>query len=273
MVEPKEVKLVMSHGEEAISFEKRRIARHSLVQEIDYLQHVLLRRPAANSPNIIGARIELESDEIGGGLFLNRQSLRSCDFGVQSFGDFLRDLALNGKQIVQIAVVLLGPDMGVSARVDQLRVQTKMRAGSADAALQNMRYTQIIADLTEISFATIIHHTRPADDFQIGDLRQLGQNVVLHTIDKDAPSSFCSLRFSNGRTAIPFVTGRRINSLFQMIQPAAAASAISDAASSALVGFRRTHFLPRRKIPVCRAKIGSCFSQRSKSSASARADE
>src|SRR5439155_11793610 len=82
MVEPKEVKVVMSRGEEAISFEKRRIARHRLVQEIDYLQHVLLRRPAANSPNIIGARIELEGDEIVGGLFLNSQSLSRCDFGV-----------------------------------------------------------------------------------------------------------------------------------------------------------------------------------------------
>ena len=128
-----------------------------------------------------------------------------------------------------------------------------MRAGSADAALQNMRYPQIISDLAEISFAAIFHHTGPADDFQIGDLRQLGQNVVLHTIDESASSSFCSLRFSNGRTAIPFVTGWRINSLFQTIQPAAAARATSDAASSALVGLRRTHFLPRAKIPVCRA--------------------
>ena len=96
----------------------------------------------------------------------------------------MRDLALDCEQIIQIAIVLLGPDVRVSARVDQLRVETKMRAGSADAAFQNMRYAQIISDLTEISFATVIHHTGPADDFQIGDLRQLGQNVVLHTIDK-----------------------------------------------------------------------------------------
>ena len=42
-------------------------------------------------------------------------------------GNFLRDLALNGKQIVQIAIVLLDPDMSVSARVDQLRVHAKTR--------------------------------------------------------------------------------------------------------------------------------------------------
>ena len=80
-------------------------------------------------------------------------------------GNFLRNLALNGKQIVEIAIVLLHPDMSVSARVDQLRVHVKPCADPADAAFQHMRYTQIIADLTQISFATVFHHAAPADDF------------------------------------------------------------------------------------------------------------
>src|SRR5439155_22184194 len=171
MVKAKKVNLVMNPGESAIGFEKRRIPRYRLVQQIDCPQRV--RVPAKAGPNdTIGARIELEGDEISGWLLLNSQSLRGCDFGVQSFGDFLRDLALDRKQLIQIAVVLLGPDVGICARVDQLRVQTKVRAGSADAAFQNMRHTQIISDLTEISFATVIHDTRPTDDFQVGDLRQ-----------------------------------------------------------------------------------------------------
>ena len=116
-----EVKLVMNYRELAIGFEKRWVARHRLVQEINCLQRIL--PPPGNSPNIVGPRIELESDEIVGGLFLNGQSLGRCDFGVQAFGDFLRDLALDRKQIIQIAVVLLGPDVGISPRVDQLRVQ------------------------------------------------------------------------------------------------------------------------------------------------------
>src|SRR6266568_8267516 len=64
-----------------------------------------------------------------------------------------------------------------------------------------------------------------------------------------------------------------MSSLFQIFHPTAAANASSEAARSALVGLRRTHFGPRVKIPVCRAKIGSCFSQCSRSSASARAEE
>src|SRR5204863_5364265 len=72
---------------------------------------------------------------------------------------------------------------------------------------------------------------------------------------------------------IPVVTGCRMNSVFHVIQAAAAAKATRDAAKSALLGLRRTHFVPRAKIPVCRAWIGSYFSHRSKSSASARAEE
>jgi len=85
--------------------------------------------------------------------------------------------------------------------------------------------------------------------------------------------SFSSLRFSNGSTAMPVVNGCRMNSVLQTIQPAAVVNATRDSARSAPVGFRRTHFLPRVRIPVCRARIGSCFSHRSRSLASARAEE
>src|SRR5205823_2558895 len=104
MVEAKEVKLIMNPGELTIGLEKRRIARHSLVQQIDCPQRV--RAPAKSRANdIIGARIELESDEISGWLLLNSQSLRGCDSGFQSLGDCLRDLALDGEQLVYIAIV------------------------------------------------------------------------------------------------------------------------------------------------------------------------
>src|SRR5438034_4764689 len=100
--------------------------------------------------------------------------------------NFLRDLTLDCKQPIQIAVVFLSPDVSVGARVNQLRVHMKNRAGSADTAFQNMRYSQIISNLTEISLAAIFHHAGPADDFEVADLRQLGQNVVLHTVSKGA---------------------------------------------------------------------------------------
>src|SRR5437763_1320131 len=41
MVKPKEVKLVMNHRELAIGLEKRWVARHRLVQQIDCVQRIL----------------------------------------------------------------------------------------------------------------------------------------------------------------------------------------------------------------------------------------
>ena len=251
-VDPVEIKLIMNESQLAIRLQKRWVAGDSPVQRMDCLREILWSAVFPRK-NIIGARIKIESNEIPSRLALNGLFLSGCNFIMKLRGDFLRDLALDCEQVIQIAVVLFDPDVGIGPRVDQLRVQMKMRAGPADAALQNVRYPQLVTDLAHIPFAAVIHHTRPADDFQAGDLRQLRQNVVLHAIDKCAAFSFCSLRFSNGRTAIPVVTGCRINSLFQTIQPAAAANAIRDATSSALVGLRRIHFPERVTSPVRRA--------------------
>ena len=183
----KQVKMVVSRGELAIRLEKRWIACHSLIQQIDCLQPIRFRRATERrrQKEIVGTRVKIERDEVGGWLALNGQFLSSCDFGVQSFGDSLRNLALDGEQIIQITVVLLGPNVRVGARVDQLRIQVNPITAPACASFQHVRYAKRIADLAHISFTAIFHHAGPADHFEIGDLRQLGQNVVLHTIGED----------------------------------------------------------------------------------------
>src|SRR6266550_3960082 len=181
MVDPLEIKLIMSEGQLAIRIEKRWVARDSPVQQIDSLP-VIRIRDIFPKKNVVGARIKIESNEIAGRFALNGKFLSGCNFGMKLVSDFLRDLALDCEHVVQIAVVLFDPDVGISPRVDQLRVQMKMRPGPADAALQNMRYPQLVTDLAHISFAAVIHDAGPADDFQVGDFRKLGQDVVLHAI-------------------------------------------------------------------------------------------
>ena len=192
--------------------------------------------------NIIGARIKIESNEIAGRFALNGKFFSGCDFGVKLLSDSLRDLALDCEHVVQIAIVLFDPDVGIGPRVDQLRVQMKMRAGPADAALQNVRYPQLVTDLAHIPFAAVIHDTRPADDFQAGNLRQLGQNVVLNTVGKGCVL-FLLAQIFKWRTAIPFVSGCRINSLFQTIHPAAAAKA-TTACRKQRAGWIASHPFP-----------------------------
>jgi len=106
--------------------------------------------------------------------------------------------------------------------------------------------------------------------FEIGDLRQLGQDVVLHAIG-ERRVSFSSPRGFKRKTAIPVVPDAGSIRFFQTIQQRLPPKR-RDKLKQRAARMRRTHFLLRPMIPVCRAKIGSCFSQRSKSSASVRAE-
>ena len=98
------------------------------------------------------------------------------DFGVQSFGDSAQ-LALVGEQVIQVAMW--------SASCIRPRVRSTARLGEGARQLcgrcPEHRYTHH-SDLA-YSVATVIHDTRAAD-YQISDLRQPGQNVVLHAIGK-----------------------------------------------------------------------------------------
>src|SRR6266550_7569308 len=118
----KPVKVAVHPGEEAIRLEKRWIACHRLVQQIDCLKPSRSRvaTERRRQKEVLAACVKIERDEVGGWLALNGQFLSSRDLGVQSFCDLLRDLALDRKQVIQIAIVLLGQDVRVRARVNQL---------------------------------------------------------------------------------------------------------------------------------------------------------
>src|SRR5258707_4178354 len=116
-VDPVEINLIMSESQLAIRLQKRWVARDSPVQQIDSLREI---RWSAVFPrkNIIGARIKIESNEIPSRLALNGLFLSGCNFDMKLRGDFLRDLALDCEQVIQIAIVLFDPDVGIGPRVD-----------------------------------------------------------------------------------------------------------------------------------------------------------
>src|SRR6266576_1037672 len=117
------------------------------------------------------------------------------DFGVKALCDFLSDLALDREDVFQIAIVLLHPDVYIGARVDQLGIYMEPGSSLTYAAFQNMRYLKRIADLARVLFAAISYHACPADDLEIGDFRQLGQNVVLDTVGKEGVLSIVAQVF------------------------------------------------------------------------------
>jgi hypothetical protein len=126
-----------------------------------------------------------------------------------------------------------------------------------------------LPDLLRVPLAAVIHHPRSANYFQVRDSCEAAQNFSVDAIGKKAASALSPSRLSKGSTAIP---ADACSGALPHV-PIAANSAIDNGISAALVGLRCTHFLPRMAIPMRRARIGSCFSQRSKSSPSTRADE
>jgi len=52
--------------------------------------------------------------------------------------DFLRDLALDGEDVFQVAIVLFRPYVRIGAGVDQLRVYMEPGPGLADTAFQRV---------------------------------------------------------------------------------------------------------------------------------------
>ena len=74
--------------------------------------------------------------------------------------------------------------MRIRACINQLRVEVKPGAGFAHATFQYVRYTKGLAYLARISLSPILHDTSATDDLESGDVRQLGQKIVLDAVGK-----------------------------------------------------------------------------------------
>src|SRR6267154_3195657 len=99
--------------------------------------------------------------------------------------DRLRELALEREDILQFAVVLLRPNLGVRLGVDELGVNPHAVARNLHASLQHVRNAQVAPDLLHVSILTPVDcDTTAADDLQISHFAEIGQNIVLNTIGK-----------------------------------------------------------------------------------------
>src|SRR5207247_8460481 len=109
MVEAVKIKRVMSVGELTIRIEKRWITRHSLVQQIDRLEAIRFLPGAYRQKNIFGARVKIERADVARRRTLDCLLFTRRKFGLQLVRDRLRDLALDGEHVREIAVIRLPP--------------------------------------------------------------------------------------------------------------------------------------------------------------------
>src|SRR3954470_8989432 len=110
----------MQPTEHALRHQELWISSCRFIEQTHAFHHALI-------PKVLGfkfprLRVKCLGDEIGGGLAFNGQFFGCRDFGAQPFCHLLCNLALNRKQIVQIAIVFFSPNVRVGACVDQLGI-------------------------------------------------------------------------------------------------------------------------------------------------------
>ena len=95
----------------------------------------------------------------------------------------MSEIGLNRENVGQIAIVIVGPNMFVVGGVDQLDVHAHSIAFAADTPFQNGGNAERLADFTHVRRLPAIRHDRRArDHFQVADLGQVGENVVLDAV-------------------------------------------------------------------------------------------
>ena len=129
---------------------------------------------------------------------------------MQLIGDGFGNLALDRKDIGQIAIISLRPKVGISLRVDQLRIYPHPIGDALHAAFQQMSYAELLTDLAQIPHhsAPVLHHAGAADHLQVRDLGQISQDFILHTIGKVFVLFFLTQVFE-GQHGDRFVCDRR----------------------------------------------------------------
>ena len=189
VVKPKQIQLGV--GQHAKRGNKLGITRNGLIQKVDFTFRSL--SPAGTDAATAVAldfqrsQIEVVRDEVFSRLRIDNRFLCGRELGLQLLGNGFGDLALDGKDIGQIAIVGLRPEMRIVTRIDELRVNANLARGALHAALQHMRDAELLRDLAQIARALVakLHDARAADHFQIGDLRQIGEDLVLHAVSEE----------------------------------------------------------------------------------------
>ena len=96
----------------------------------------------------------------------NRQRLlfATGELCPQRLRDSLGDLTLNGKDISQLPIVGLGPELRIGLRVDQLHGDTHVIGRLLHPTLENVHDSKLLPDLGQIARLALIPRRRSARD-------------------------------------------------------------------------------------------------------------
>jgi hypothetical protein len=76
--------------------------------------------------------------------------LATSELGLQCVGDCFRYFALDTKDINELAIVGLSPQMRIAGRPDQLDIDAHLIGRFLNAAFQDVRHAKLLRDLKKI---------------------------------------------------------------------------------------------------------------------------
>ena len=85
-----------------------------------------------------------------------RLLLATGQLRLQRLRDSFGDLALDAKDVSQLPIIGLGPEVGIGLRVNQLHIDPHLIGRFLHATLKNVRYAKLLRDLGEIARFALI---------------------------------------------------------------------------------------------------------------------
>ena len=107
-----------------------------------------------------------QASTLSGCLPAGPESLLGVEMRLDRGHDLLGDVVLHREDVVQLAVVLLGPDVLAAPGVDQLAGDAQPPAGRAHAALQHVAHAEVARDLAHVDRAALVGEGRVAGDHE-----------------------------------------------------------------------------------------------------------
>ena len=179
----------MNLGQTAVSEKEIRVADHGLFEETRRLEKIFFHleieaRPGAKN---FGTHVEFVSLEIARRFLRDGGFFGGGKFRLQLIGNHLGDLALDGENVIERAIIAFGPNVCVGAGIDQLRAYPHAATGPLHTAFQNMRDPELLRDVTQIApdAALVLLHRGAADHLEVGDFCEVGEDFIGHTLGEE----------------------------------------------------------------------------------------
>src|SRR5437868_15034449 len=96
-----------------------------------------------------------------------------------------RSVAFDGKDVTQLSIIRLGPELRASLRVNQVNIDPDLIACFLHATLEDVHYAKLLRDLSKIArFALILLRRSAGNHLQIRDFSQTRQHFLLDAVSE-----------------------------------------------------------------------------------------